>query len=255
MASNEFGGEVALVTGGGNGIGRFTCLKLARDGAHVVVTDVSLEAARQTLSMMPCPEDHLALKMDVTLQSDVQGVIAASKDRFGKRPSLLVNSAGIGLLAPFLDATEACIDQYTSINLKGTILVTQTFIKALLEGDDGPREGKGAVVNIASMSGKTGLAGMTIYASTKAGVIAFSKSCAAEMARKGIRVNCVLPALIDTPMATGIPEQLHRSYCEKNPLGRLGKPEEVAEVVVFLLSRRSSYMVGACVEVSGGTDM
>lgn len=246
---------MALVTGGGNGIGRSTCLKLARDGAHVVVTDVSLEAARQTLSMMPRPEDHLALKMDVTLQSDVQGVIASSKDRFGKPPSLLVNSAGIGLLAPFLDATEACIDKYTSVNLKGTILVTQAFIKALLEGNDKAEEGKGAVVNIASMAGKTGLAGMTIYASTKAGVIAFSKSCAAEMASKGIRVNCVLPALIDTPMASGIPEMLHRSYCEKNPLGRLGKPDEVAEVVVFMLSRRSSYMVGACLEVSGGTDM
>ncbi|KAG0718226.1 Estradiol 17-beta-dehydrogenase 8 [Chionoecetes opilio] len=205
--------------------------------------------------MLKDPEHHLALQMDVTQQSDVERVIAASRDRFERPPNLLVNSAGVLRMSPFLDETEACLDTMINVNLKGTFLVTQVFIKALLERNRGAGEERGAVVNIASTSGKVGPPLMTIYAATKGGVIAFTKSCAAEMANKGIRVNCVLPGAIATPMTADIEERLVKEFCNRNPLGRLGKPEEVAEVVVFLLSRRSSYMVGACVEVTGGTDM
>ncbi|XP_063879140.1 uncharacterized oxidoreductase YuxG-like [Scylla paramamosain] len=106
MAPCDFNGQVALVTGGGGGIGCAVCLLLAQEGAHVMVTDINLEAARQTLSKLSSPEKHLALNMDVTQQSSVEGAIAASRDRYGVSPSLLVNSAGIAHISPFLDITR-----------------------------------------------------------------------------------------------------------------------------------------------------
>ncbi|KAG0727490.1 Estradiol 17-beta-dehydrogenase 8 [Chionoecetes opilio] len=190
MAPDAFNSQVALVTetrrcvpGGGSGMGRATCLQLAQAGARVVVADLSEEAARHTLSLMANPEHHLALQVDVTQQSAVERVIAAARDRYGKPPSLLVNSAGVMRTSPFLDETEARLDRVINVNLKGTFLVTQVFIKALLEGERGAVEERGAVVNIASIAAKVCPPLMASYVATKAGVIAFTKSCAAEMAK------------------------------------------------------------------------
>ncbi|XP_045119701.1 uncharacterized short-chain type dehydrogenase/reductase y4vI-like [Portunus trituberculatus] len=255
MALYDFSGQVALVTGGGGGIGCAVCLLLAQNGASVVVADVNLEAARQTISKMSSPVNHLALNMDVTQQSSVEGAIAASRDRYGVPPSLLVNCAGIADISPFLDITGPQLDKMIDINLKGTFLVTQQVIKTLLEEGRGSGEGRGAIVNISSMVGKTGFPNHSHYVATKGGVIAFTKSCAAEVAKKGIRVNCVLPGYVDTHMCDAVDQELVKWYLNKTPLGRPANPAELAEVIVFLLSKRSSYMVGACVEVSGGADM
>lgn len=123
--------------------------------------------------------------MDVTQRSAVDSVIAAARDRFGEPPSLLVNSAGIPCRHPFVDLTEDRIDMVFNVNLKGTFLVTQAVTKALLEGGHGSEEGLGAIVNIGSMAGKIGLSDLSAYAATKGGVMALTKSCAAEMARSG----------------------------------------------------------------------
>ncbi|XP_050698835.1 (3R)-3-hydroxyacyl-CoA dehydrogenase-like [Eriocheir sinensis] len=251
----SFNGRVALVTGGGSGIGRAVCQLLARDGARVVVTDINLKGAEETLQLISGSSQHLALQMDVTQKDAVEAVIAAAREKLGAPPSLLVNSAGIAKLEPFLDVKQDRLNAIIDINLKGTFLVTQAVTKALLEKEQETEGETGAVVNIASMCGKTGLKYASHYAASKGAVISLSKTCAAELAGKGIRVNCVLPGLIATPMSQLIPEKSVQSHNSKNPLGRPGRPEEVAEVVVFLLSGRSSYMVGACVEVSGGTDM
>ncbi|KAK8394700.1 hypothetical protein O3P69_005882 [Scylla paramamosain] len=252
MAPSDFTGQVALVTGGGSGIGRATCFQLARDGARVVVTDINVQTARETLSLMPNPEKHLALQMDVTQQSAVQSVITTARDKYGEPPSLLVNAAGILITDPSVDKTGTDV---INVNLKGIFLVTQAFTEELLRGNEGAQEEKGVIVNIASIIGKIGHPKNKHYAASKGGVIAYSKSCAAEMARKGIRVNCVLPGLVKTAMTKIFPEKLFQTMIDETPLGRCGKPEEIAEVIVFLLSRRSSFMVGACVEVSGGRDM
>ncbi|KAG0719480.1 Estradiol 17-beta-dehydrogenase 8 [Chionoecetes opilio] len=185
MALDTFKGQVALVTGGGGGIGRAICLQLARDGARVLVTDLNLEAARETLRLMTDLANHLALPMDVTQHSDVEGVIAAARDRFGAPPSLLVNCAGIADLGPFLSITKARLDKMMDVNLKGTFIVTQAVIRALLEGtqEGGEGEGRGSVVNISSMVGKAGFPDHSHYVATKGGVIALTKSCAAEMAK------------------------------------------------------------------------
>ncbi|KAG0713537.1 Estradiol 17-beta-dehydrogenase 8 [Chionoecetes opilio] len=255
MALDTFKGQVALVTGGGGGIGRAICLQLARDGARVVVTDLNLESARETLRLMSGPANHLALYMDVTQHSAIEDVIAAARDRFGAPPSLLVNCAGIADFGNFQDITKARLDKMMDVNLKGTFIVSQAVIRALLEGTQEGGEGRGAVVNISSIQGKTGFLAHSHYAAAKGGMIAFTKSCAAEMAKKGIRVNCVLPSLINTAINNSVDKEVLEAYINKTPLGRPGTPEEVAEVVVFLLSRRSSYMVGACLEVTGGADI
>lgn len=241
-------------------------LPLAATQSSLPVFRVTLSASSNYCSKNFChyflffqssagPKNHLALNIDVRQQSSVEGVIAASKDKFGVPPSLLVNCAGIADISPFLDITGQQFDKMIDINLKGTFLVTQVVIRALLEEGQGSGEGRGAVVNISSMAGKTGFPNHCHYTSTKGGVIAFTKACAAEVAKKGIRVNCVLPGNIATPMSAAVDQKLVNWYLDKTALRRSGNPEEVAEVIVFLLSRRSSYMVGACVEVSGGADM
>lgn len=244
-----------MVTGGGSGIGRAICLQLAQDGARVVVTDLNLEAARGTLSLLSGNENHLALQMDVTQQSTVKSVIATARDRFGEPPSLLVNSAGVPDRCSIVDLTEDKIDTVMNVNLKGTFLVTQAVTRALLKGVHEGKEGRGAIVNIGSLAGKMGAPDMTTYSASKGGVATLTKSLAAEFARMGIRVNCVLPGVIETPMSSRMPKQVLQEHLSITPLGRSGRPEEVAEVVVFLLSQRSSYIVGACLEVSGGTAM
>ncbi|XP_045119814.1 estradiol 17-beta-dehydrogenase 8-like [Portunus trituberculatus] len=256
MAPVNFHGQVALVTGGGSGIGRATCLQLAKEGAKVVVTSRTMQAAQETLSLLPNGTDHLALQMDVTQQRAVEEVMAAIRERFGKPPTLLVNCAGFFERTPVVEMEESSFNTAIDVNLKGTFLMTQAVTKAILADDkEGEKEGRGAIVNIASISGKTGFPGASHCAASKGGVVALTKSCAAEMASKGIRVNCVLPGIIDTPMARRVDEKVIQKHISVNPLGRAGRPEEVAEVVVFLLSARSSYMVGACVEVTGGTGM
>lgn len=256
MATDNFHGQLALVTGGGSGIGRAICLQLAKEGAKVVVTSRTLQAAQETLNLLPNSTDHLAVQMDVTQQKAVEGAMAAIRKQFGKSPTMLVNCAGFFERKPMVEMDESSFNTAVDVNLKGTFLVTQAVTKALLDEDKGgKKEGRGVIVNIASISGKTGFPGASHCAASKGGVVALTKSCAAEMARKGIRVNCVLPGIIDTPMARRVDEEEIQKHISLNPLGRAGRPEEVAEVVVFLLSARSSYMVGACVEVTGGSGM
>lgn len=251
MSLHDFNGRVALVTGGGSGIGRATCFQLAKSGARVVVTDISLMAAQRTLRLMPGSGRHLALQMDVTQLPAVEGVIAAAREQLGEPPSLLVNSAGItgGAACHIMD--EEAFDSVIDVNLKGTFLVSQAFTRALLEE---PSIGncRGTIVNVSSIEGKAGPPGHCHYTASKGGVNTLTKTCAAELAKKGVRVNAVLPGAINTPLNARLTPEDRKSVNAKIPLGRFGRAQEVAEVVVFLLSWRSSYMTGACVEVTGG---
>ncbi|XP_045613423.1 (3R)-3-hydroxyacyl-CoA dehydrogenase [Procambarus clarkii] len=249
MSTPIFAGKVALVTGGGSGIGRAICQVLARDGANVAVADINLQGAQETVSMLPSPGDHLAVTMDVASKASVDSGLKAVTDKYQTPPSLLVNNAGIVKPSPFLDMEEKAFVDVLDVNLKGTFLVSQAVVKLLLEQ---PGAAGGAVVNISSVTGQTGFKNYSQYAASKAGVMAFTKSVAGELAKTGVRVNCVLPGVTQTPLLTDITTDYLNEVVAKVALGRMGQPEEVAEVVAFLLSDKSSYMTGSCVEVYGG---
>nr|XP_027231722.1 estradiol 17-beta-dehydrogenase 8-like [Penaeus vannamei] len=248
-SGTNFHGKIAMVTGGGSGIGRAVCRILARDGARVSVCDANLPSASETVVSLEPPGAHVALRMDVTDKDSVRAALSATQEKLKGTPTLLVNSAGIVQRSCFLEMAEETFMELVHVNLKGTFLVSQAVCNAMLDRDVAK---EGAVVNIASLAGKNGLAMKSGYAATKGAVMAFTKSCAKELAKTGIRVNCVLPGAIRTPMLALSPEDRVKEGLKANPLGRAGEPEEVAEVIAFLLSGKSSYMLGTDVEVTGG---
>lgn len=163
-------------------------------------------------------------------------------------PSILVNSAGITRDNWLLKMTESEFDDVYKVNLKGTFLMTQLFAKAIIENN----VSSGSVINISSIVAKINNVGQANYAATKAGVISFTKVASKEFGKFNIRVNAVLPGFIDTPMITTVPDNIRNKFIEQCPLKRLGNPNEVAEVIAFLASEKSSYVNGAAIEVTGG---
>lgn len=251
MASQMVNGKLAIVTGGGSGIGRATCQVLEREGASVIAADIRLQQAQETVSMLKDPSQHMAIEIDVTKKASVMAGFSAILEKYKAPPTLVVNVAGMFKSEPFL-SVDLDNDIVMDVNVKGTSLVSQAAAKAMVDhGSNG-----GSIVNISSIAGKVGAQGRTQYSTSKGAVISFTKSIAKELASKGIRVNCVLPGFIDTPMTDVISSEEQQFILQHlTPLGRKGKPEEIAEVITFLLSDRSSYMVGACVEVTGGAYM
>ncbi|XP_071520154.1 (3R)-3-hydroxyacyl-CoA dehydrogenase-like isoform X1 [Panulirus ornatus] len=249
--SLSFAGRIALVTGGGSGIGRAVCRTLAKDGARVVAADINQKAAEETVSMLINPGDHLALSVNVADKASVASLVRSVIEQLKAPPNLLANVAGITQDNFLLQMDEQSFMNVIDVNLKGTFLVTQAVTSALQEHEIT----SGSIVNIASIVSKTGNMGQCNYASSKAGVQAFTKTAALELARVGVRVNCVLPGFVDTAMVTTVPEKVLTMLLKNVPLRRLGQPEEIAEVVAFLLSDKSSYMTGASVEVTGGLAM
>lgn len=249
--SLSFAGRIALVTGGGSGIGRAVCRTLAKDGARVVAADINQNAAEETVSMLINPGDHLALSVNVADKASVASLVRSVIEQLKAPPNLLANVAGITQDNFLLQMDEQSFMNVIDVNLKGTFLVTQAVTSALQEHEIT----SGSIVNIASIVGKTGNIGQCNYAASKAGVQAFTKTAALELARVGVRVNCVLPGFVDTAMVATVPEKVRTMLLKNVPLRRLGQPEEIAEVVAFLLSDKSSYMTGANIEVTGGLAM
>ncbi|KAG7158349.1 Estradiol 17-beta-dehydrogenase 8-like 3 [Homarus americanus] len=213
--------SVRTADGGGGGIGRAVCRILARDGARVVATDINSKSVEETVSMLVNPGEHVALSMNVTDKASVESVVKATIDKLQAPPSL------------------------------GTFLVTQVVTSALVEHGIT----SGSIVNLSSIMGKTGNIGQCNYGASKAAVQGLTKSSALELARVGVRVNCVLPGFTQTPMVETVPEKVQKKVLKLTPLNRFAQPEEIAEVVAFLLSDKSSFMTGSCVEVTGGLGM
>lgn len=239
------------MTGAGGGIGRAVCRILARDGARVVATDLNQKAAEDTVSMLINPDVHMALGIDVTNKTSIESVIKSAFDKFQTPPCLIANAAGITRDNFLLQMDEQAFMDVLDVNVKGTFLVTQVATTALLEHD----LTSGSIVNFSSIVGKTGNIGQCNYSASKAAVQALTKSSALELARVGVRVNCVLPGFTNTSMVETVPEKVKNKLLKLTPLNRLAQPEEIAEVVAFLLSEKSSFMTGACVEVTGGLAM
>lgn len=242
--------KVALVTGGGGGIGRVTALALAEAGACVVVADVAIKAGEETVRLIHDTGGRtLFIQTDVSRSDQVQHLIDETVIRFG-RLDCAFNNAGIeGSLARTADIAEAEFDQLLAVNLKGVWLCMRAEIQQML------RQGGGAIVNTASVAGVVGAHSMPAYSATKHGVVGLTRSAAIEYTRSNIRVNAIAPSFTRTPMAERAFAQFPRfeeAVIRANPSRRLGEPEEVAAAVVWLLSDAASFVTGVTLPVDGG---
>lgn len=243
-------GRLAVVTGGGSGIGRAVCRVFASEGATVIGADMNEKGMEETLAMIKDTGDHQSFQCDVSSSASVNNLLDKIKEKYSSAPQVAVNSAGITRDRTMMKLTEEDFDKVVNVNLKGTWLLNKAVGKAMLT-DKVP----GSIVNISSLVGKTGNIGQTNYAASKAGVIGITKSMAKEMGKFNIRVNAVLPGFIETPMTETVPENLMQMTKLLIPLGRLGNPEEIANTCAFLASDKSSYITGATIEVTGGLFM
>ncbi len=240
-------GKVAIVTGAGRGIGRAIALALAREGADVVVNDVDSRLAEATANeVKSMGRRALSIVADVSNREEVIKMVETAVKAFGKI-DILVNNAGIFSSIPLEDVKEENWDKTMKINLKSVFLCSQAAMKFMKS----QRSGK--IVNIASLAGKVGgmVAGAD-YAASKAGVICLTKSLAKQLAPYGINVNAVAPAWIETDMMKDWPKETKEAILRQIPLGRFGKPEEVAEAVVFLVSEGAGFITGATIDINGG---
>jgi NAD(P)-dependent dehydrogenase (short-subunit alcohol dehydrogenase family) len=247
---NELKGKVAIVTGGSSGIGRATVELFCEEGAAVVVADVQ-DAAGQALAdqLSKCGHTVNYVHADVSRDADVAAMVHLALSRYG-RLDVLFNNAGIeGEQAPTADATLENWERVIDINLKGVFLGLKHGIRAMLD------HGGGSIINNASVAGLVGFAGIPAYAASKGGVVQLTRTAALEYATSGVRVNCLCPGVIQTPMVErfthGQPEA-EAQMRAMEPIGRTGTAREVAELALFLASDRSSFVTGAIVPVDGG---
>lgn len=244
-------GKVTLVTGGGSGIGRATALACAREGARVVVADVTVAAGEETVALInDAAGEALFVKADVTQATEVEALISTAVSTYG-RLDCAHNNAGIeGVSASTADYPEDDWDRVLSINLKGVWLCLKYETLQMLA------QGGGAIVNTASLAGLVGAKRMPAYVASKHGVAGLTKTAALEYAKAGIRVNAVCPGIIRTPMVERMFLNRHPDIeprlAQSEPIGRLGTPEEVAEAVVWLCSDAASFVTGHTLAVDGG---
>jgi len=251
----DFTGKVALVTGGGNGIGRAACAGFARKGAKVVVVDRDGAAAEATAGIIrQNGGEALAVTADVTKSQDVKTYVKAAIDKYG-RIDCFFNNAGIeGKVAPTAEYDEAVFDAVIGVNVKGVFLGLRHVIPEMI------RQGGGSIVNTASVAGLVGTPGMPAYVASKHAVIGLTKTAAGEVARQGIRVNAVCPGPVDTRMIHALEQQLApddpasitAKYQAARPTGRYSTAEEIANMVLFLCSDLASNTTGGQFVVDSG---
>jgi NAD(P)-dependent dehydrogenase (short-subunit alcohol dehydrogenase family) len=247
-------GKVALVTGGASGIGRATAVAMAREGARVAVSDLSTDGIEATVALINAAGGQsVGIRGDVTEEADVANMVARTVAAFG-RIDCAFNNAGVGsrgVGAPAGQRThelsQASVAKMFSINLMGVFLCLKYEIAQMLA-----QGGGGAIVNTSSIAGLIGLPTAAHYVAAKHGVVGLTRTAAIEYAKDGIRVNCVNPGYIQTPMTKETMEERFDEIMAKVPVKRLGVPEEIAEAVVWMCSDRASFMTGAAHVVDGG---
>lgn len=236
--------RTAIVTGAGRGIGQAIAERLAEAGARVAVVDINMAAAEAISTSIG--EAAIPVRTDVTRAEDINQMVGGLLERWGGIDILVNNAGTIGKDVPVRDLPEEEWDRVLRTNLKSVFLCSRAVVAHMME------RRKGAIVSISSVSGKEGNPNMCAYSVSKAGIICFTKALAKEVVSHGIRVNCVAPALIETPFTEKMDQQQIDYMATKIPMGRLGKPEEVAAVVHFLVSDEASFTTGQCYDISGG---
>jgi len=238
--------KVTMITGSGSGIGRWTALLFAKEGAKVVVCDVNEQGGQETVkTIIDSGGEAFFAKLDVSNREQVKNVVQETLNKYGKI-DVLINNAGIIQDALVVKMTEEQWDRVININLKGPFNCIQAVVGAMME------KGGGEIINVSSIVGLYGNIGQTNYAAAKAGLIGMTKTLSKELGKKGIRVNAIAPGFILTPMTVGIPEKILEMMKEKTPLKRLGLPEDVANTLLFLASDEASFINGAVISVDGG---
>jgi 3-oxoacyl-[acyl-carrier protein] reductase len=239
----------AIVTGAGQGIGRSIALKMAQEGADVVIVEMNPDTGTRTAKEVEAlGRRALFVSVDVADQKQVNDMVKEVLRRWG-RIDILVNNAGVDRGATLFKVKEEDWDAVLGVHLKGTMSCIQAVALHMIEN----RYGK--IINISSIYGKSGGIAEISYSSAKAGIIGLTKSVARELGRHQINVNVVLPGLTLTPTIAKMAEKYKNMIIDQTPLGRIGQPEEIANVVAFLASDEASFMTGAAVEVSGGWNM
>ena len=234
---------VAIVTGGGSGIGRATARRLVAGGYDVAVADLDLAAAEAT-------DGALAVQVDIADTVAVRSMVSTVEQRLGP-VDVLVNNAGFDRIGPFIDSDEALWDRLLAVNLKGPIACSHAVLPGMIE------RGGGRIICVASDAGRVGSSGEVVYSATKGGVIAFAKALAREVARHGILVNCIAPGPTDTPFLRGFGgnERILDAMTKATPLRRLAQPEEIAAAIAFLASPDAGFITGQTLSVNGGLTM
>jgi 2-hydroxycyclohexanecarboxyl-CoA dehydrogenase len=247
--------KVIVVTGGGGGMGAAICGRLAEEGAKVAVFDIDENSAQKVASRLSKDASQVHVEVvDITDITAVEAAVSRTEQALGAI-DILVNNAGWDRYRRFLDTDETLREKVVAINLHGPLNMHHAVLKRMSE------HGTGNVINIASDAGRVGSSGQAVYSACKGGIIAFTKTMAREMVRKGIRLNCICPGPTDTPMLQAFLDEgesgkrVYDGLKKAIPMGRLGQPEDIPGIVAFFASDDSAFMTGQVVSVSGGLTM
>jgi len=251
-------GKVAIITGGGSGIGRGICLRYAQEGARVVVADLNAGAASAVADEITSSDgEAISVSVDVRRQDQVQVLVDRAVESFGG-VDILVNNAGVGKIIPFFETTEADWDLMFDVNCKGLLWCSQAVAKQMIEQGRG-----GKIINLASQAGRRGEALVLAYCASKASVISMNQSMGLALAPHKINVNAIAPGIVDTPFWDEVDKQFakllnmeigepKRTFTQSIPLGRIEQPDDVAGAAVFLASSDADYITQQCLNVDGG---
>jgi len=238
--------KVAIITGSARGIGQATALKFAAEGARVVVCDLDRKAVDEVVAQIAAAGGQaIGFTLNVTDKASIAATVEGVMDKYG-RIDVLVNNAGIVDDAMLRKMSDEQFERVIDINLKGTYNCARAVVDIMIA------QNAGVILNASSVVGLYGNFGQTNYAASKFGVIGMAKTWARELGRKGIRANAVCPGFVETTILKSIPQKVMQAMIDRVPLGRLAKPEEIANTYAFLASDEASYINGAVIEVSGG---
>lgn len=239
--------KVAVITGGGSGIGHATALKFVKEGAKVALCDINKDGMKHVVDELKgLGGDVEAFEVDVTKAEQIREVKKQILDRFGGRIDVLCNIAGIIKDSQLVKMSEADFDAVINVNLKGTYNMARELIDVMVAQESG------VILNTSSVVGVYGNFGQTNYAASKFGVIGFAKTWCKELAKKGIRANAICPGFVLTPMVKSMPQDVLDKIAAKIPARRLAEPEEIANLFAFLASDEAKYINGAAIEITGG---